>query len=36
MFMTPISQQSSLYGGERVIISWIPFSELSKVFSMCV
>ena len=36
MFMAPISQQSSLYGGERVIISELPFSELSKVFPMCV
>ena len=42
MDMAPISQQSSLvslslYGGERVIIiSWIPFSDLSKVFSMYV
>jgi hypothetical protein len=28
----------SLYGGERrlIISIWLPFSELSKVFPMCV
>jgi hypothetical protein len=42
MFMAPISPSNhlslSLYGGERrlIISIWLPFSELSKVFPMCV